>query len=324
MVSIIIVNWNGGEIFRNCLKSLKKLKFNDYELIIVDNGSTDGTEKLATIKNNKNLGFAGGNNQGFEKAHGKYIWLLNNDTLVQPNILNKFVDYMEKNPDVGVIQPKIRIMDRPTLLDNAGSFLTISGFLEHWGYLQKDGPEFNRKRDIFSAKGACLFARQDIIKKVGLFDPDFGSYFEETDFCWRVWLAGYRVQYCPVSEILHKVGFTSKRMNPIGTNYASFKNRLCSLIKNLEYKNFYIVAIHLMLMKILAVYYLLRFQFDKSLMIWRAIWWNVLNLSNTLNKRKVVQKLRNKLDSEIFRKILVTWNIEKMFNHFLRAEKDFI
>lgn len=323
-VSIIIVNWNGGEVFRSCLNSLKKLKFDDYELIVVDNGSTDGTEELATIRNNINLGFAGGNNQGLEKARGKYIWLLNNDTLVEPDILNKLVDYMEENRDVGVIQPKIRIMDKPTLLDNAGSFLTISGFLEHWGYLQKDGPEFNKKRDILSAKGACLFTRQDLVKKIGLFDPDFGSYFEETDYCWRVWLVGFKVQYCPISEIRHKVGFTSKRMDPVGTNYASLRNRLCSLIKNLEYKNFYIVIIHLILIKFLAIYYLLRFQFDKSMMIWRAIWWNIINVNNTLYKRRVVQKLRNKPDSEIFKTILVTWDVRKMFNHFLRAEKDFI
>lgn len=322
-VSIIIVNWNGGEIFRNCLKSLKKLKFKDYELIIVDNGSTDGTEKLATIRNNENLGFAGGNNQGFEKARGKFVWLLNNDTLVEPDILNKLVDYMERNPDVGVIQPKIRIMDKPTLLDNAGSFLTVSGFLEHWGYLQKDGPEFSKKRDIFSAKGACLFTRQDIIKKVGLFDPDFGSYFEETDFCWRVWLAGYRVQYCPVSEILHKVGFTSKRMDPVGTNYASFRNRLCSLIKNLEYKNFYIILLHLILIKVLGIYYLLRLQFDKSMMVWRAITWNIINLKSTFKKRSAVQKLRVVSDADLLKTIIVSWSFRRMFGHFLRTEKDF-
>lgn len=322
-VSIIIVNWNGGEVFRSCLNSLKKLKFDDYELIVVDNGSTDGTEELATIRNNENRGFAGGNNQGFEKARGKYIWLLNNDTLVESDILNKLVDYMEKNRDVGVIQPKIRIMDKPTLLDNAGSFLTVSGFLEHWGYLQKDGPEFNRKRDIFSAKGACLFARQDIIKKVGLFDPDFGSYFEETDFCWRVWLAGYRVQYCPVGEILHKVGFTSKRMDPVGTNYASFRNRLCSLIKNLEYKNFYIILLHLILIKVLGIYYLLRLQFDKSMMVWRAITWNIINLKSTFKKRSAVQKLRVVSDADLLKTIIVPWSFRRMFGHFLRTEKDF-
>lgn len=322
-VSIIIVNWNGGEIFRNCLESLKKLKYKDYGLIIVDNGSTDGTQEWATVLNKENLGFAGGNNQGYEKANGQYIWLLNNDTLVRPDTLDKLVEYMDKHLDVGVIQPKIKIMDKPELLDNAGSFLTQSGFLEHWGYLQKDDQEYSQVRDIFSAKGACLFTRKNIIEKVGLFDPDFGSYFEETDFCWRVWLTGYKIRYYPLTEILHKVGYTSKRMDPVGTNYASFKNRLCSLIKNLEYKNFYIIFLHLFLIKLLAIYYLFRFQFNKSMMVWRAIWWNVVNLNNTLRKRNFVQKLRIKTDSEIFKTILVPWNFREMFSHFLRAEADF-
>ena len=323
MVSIIIVNWNGGEVFRKCLASLKKIKFKDYELIVVDNGSTDGTQKLATIRNSENLGFAGGNNQGYQKTRGKYIWLLNNDTLVKPDTLDKLVDYMDKHLDVGVIQPKIRIMDKPELLDNAGSFLTQSGFLEHWGYLQKDGQEYSQIKDIFSAKGACLFTRKNIIEKVGLFDPDFGSYFEETDFCWRVWLFGLKVQYCPLSEISHKVGFTSKRMDPVGTNYASFRNRLCSLIKNLEYKNFYIIFIHLFLIKSLGIYYLCRLQLDKSMMVWRAIGWNISHFGDTLKKRNIVQKLRKKTDIEIFESILIPWNAKAMFNHFLRMEKDF-
>jgi len=323
LVSIIIVNWNGGEVFRNCLKTLKALKFSDYELIIVDNGSSDGTQELANIKNKNNLGFANGNNQGYEKSRGKYVWLLNNDTLVKPDILTKLVKYLDQNPDVGVVQPKIRIMDKPELLDNAGSFLTRSGFLEHWGYLQKDGPEYDKIRDIFSAKGACMLIRRSIIEKVGLFDPDFGSYFEETDFCWRVWLAGFKVQYCPISEISHKVGFTSKRMDPVGTNYASFRNRLCSLIKNLEYRNFYIIFIHLFLIKVLGIYYLFRLQFDKSMMVWRAIGWNVSHLSDTLKKRKIVQRYRIKTDTEIFKTILMPWHFQEMFTHFLRAEKDF-
>lgn len=324
IVSIIIVNWNGGEIFRNCLKSLEKLKFTDYELIIIDNGSNDGTQKLATIQNKDNLGFANGNNQGYQKARGEYVWLLNNDTLVKPDTLTKLVSYMDKHYGVGVIQPKIKIMDKPDFLDNAGSFLTRSGFLEHWGYLQKDEPEYNKVRDIFSAKGACMLIRREVIAKVGLFDPDFGSYFEESDFCWRVWLSGFKVQYYPDSEIYHKIGFTSKRLDPIGINYASFRNRLCSLIKNLEFKNFYIIAVHIFLINALAIYYLLRLQPAKSIMVWRAIGWNISHLTDTLKKRRKIQEERNKTDSEIFKTILIPLNYGKMLTHFARTEKDFI
>lgn len=137
LVSIIIVNWNGGEVFKECLASLSKLSYPNFELIVVDNGSSDGTEKLAVIKNKTNRGFAVANNQGYEKARGKYLLLINNDTLVQPDLLDVLVKKGENNPALSVLQPKIRIMDKPDYLDNAGSFLTRIGFLHHWGFLAR-------------------------------------------------------------------------------------------------------------------------------------------------------------------------------------------
>src|SRR5579859_8159478 len=111
-VSIIIVNFNGGDVFRECLSSLKKITYSNYELIIFDNASTDGTEKLATIKNDKNIGFVGGNNEALKLAKGKYVLLLNNDTKVPSDFLNILVSKMESNEKIGVIQPKIYLMDK--------------------------------------------------------------------------------------------------------------------------------------------------------------------------------------------------------------------
>src|SRR5690606_37132848 len=119
----------------------------------------------------------------------------------------------------------------------AGSFLTKTGFLQHWGFGEKDSEEFDKEKIIFSAKGACLLSPKSVIDKVGLFDDTFVSYFEETDYRWRVWLAGYKVLYSPVTSIEHKVGMTSKRMNQIDINYNSYKNRIRSLIKNLSFLN---------------------------------------------------------------------------------------
>ena len=195
LVSIIVVNWNGGQILQRCLESIRLLTYPNYELIIVDNGSSDGTQKLAQIRNTQNQGFSQANNQGVAHAKGKYILLLNNDTIVSSGCLSILVDRIEKDRSLGVIQPKIYLMDNPTHLDSVGSFLTITGFLQHWGYLQADGPQFNHEREIFSAKGACMLIKKTVIEKVGLFDPDFGSYFEESDFCWRGWLGGWEGPY---------------------------------------------------------------------------------------------------------------------------------
>lgn len=343
LVSIIIVNWNGGKVFEDCLKSLAKVDYPNWELIVVDNGSTDGSHRLPQnfqfpsakrqaplisnfqlIRNRTNRGFAVANNQGFEKAKGGYILLLNNDTKVEPDFLSKLVTRMERDTPIGVIQPKIFFMDKPTYLDNAGSFLTKTGFLQHWGFGEKDSKDFSQEREVFSTKGACMLVRRELIEKVALFDPSFVSYMEESDFCWRAWLAGYKVLFYPKAKILHKVGMTSKRMSQITINYHSFKNRIRSLIKNLNAVNLVRILIpHLFLNLFLGVYYLARFQFRKTAMIFFAIYWNIANLPSTLKLRKQTQRIRIKSDAEIFEKVMVKVSLKEMLSHFRKVEENF-
>jgi GT2 family glycosyltransferase len=272
LVSIIIVNWNGKEVLKDCLETLRKIDYPNWELIIVDNGSSDGSEaifgKAKVIKNSKNLGFATANNQGFKESKGEYILLLNNDTKVTKSFLSKMVDRMESDRSIGAMQPKIKLMDKPEYLDNCGSLMTQTGLLKHTGFLEKDNGQFNNVQEVFSAKGACLLTRREVIEKIGLFDNTFGSYFEESDFCFRVWLAGWRVLYFPVTIIYHKLGFTSKNLSPVDVNFHSTKNRIASYIKNMEVKNIFTLLIyHLLIIKGLGIYYLLKFQFRKSMMM---------------------------------------------------------
>ena len=157
-VSIVIINWNGGKVFERCLQSLTKLTYSNWELLVVDNGSTDKSNFLPKqffagsklLSNKRNVGFALANNQATKKARGEYLLLLNNDTQVSPNLLDVLIDKMENDPSIGVVQPKIKMMADPQYLDNAGSFMTWTGFLSHWGYGMKDTGEFNREREVFS------------------------------------------------------------------------------------------------------------------------------------------------------------------------------
>lgn len=322
-VSIIIVNFNGGKVFENCLTSLKKLSYKNYELIIVDNGSSDGTENYATIGFKKNLGFVGGNNEGVKRATGKYILLLNNDTLVKPDLLHKLVKKMESNPSVGVLQPKIYLMDKKGYLDNAGSFLTKIGFLDHWGFNQKDSTQYNMETEIFSAKGACMMIRKEIIEKIGLFDDDYFAYFEESDFCWRVWILGYKIIFYPKTSIQHKVGFTTKREDVTYLNYLYYRNRISSIIKNFEIINLiFIFPIHLLISLGIGFVFLIRGRIESFLLVMRAIKWNFVNLNLTLKKRKEVQKTRKVSDNEIFESVGKKVNFRKFFGDFKRVEKD--
>lgn len=332
LVSIIIINWNGGDIFKNCLISLSKLKYPEVELIVVDNGSKDDSEKLIAnyfsnfklIQNKTNLGFAPANNQGYKEAHGKYILLLNNDTKITASFLDVLVGKMEKDPTLGVVQPKILIMDKPKYLDNVGSFLTKTGFLQHVGYMEKDSERYNKERIIFSAKGACMLIRKSIVDRAGLFDESFISYFEETDFCFKVYLMGYKVLFVAKVHIFHKVGFSSKKQNQITVNYHSIKNRIASLIKNLERKNLLLIGgLHLFLITGLGFYYLVNLQIKKSGMIWKALGWNLINMPVLIKKRHQIQHLRVKSDSEIFKFIMNDFSWKEMFAHFKKVEANF-
>lgn len=323
LVSVIIVNWNGGEVFTNCLESLGRIDYPRWELIVVDNGSTDGTEKKATLKNKTNQGFAPANNQGVKIAKGEYILLLNNDTKVKKDFLTKMVIRMERDNFIGVVQPKIFMMDKVGYLDNAGSFLTRIGFLEHWGFGQKDSNEFSKEREIFSAKGACMLIRREVIEKIGLFDDDFISYFEESDFCWRVWLLGYKVIFYPDAQIYHKIGFTIRRLDVGNINFHYYKNRITSLVKNLGTLNlFIIVPIHVFISFGIAILFLVRGNINNSTLILKAIFWNVINLSVSLKKRKDIQEDRKMSDGELFSKLGRPVNFEKFFGDFKRVEED--
>jgi GT2 family glycosyltransferase len=278
---------------------------------------------LATIKSKKNLGFAGGNNLGFTKAKGKYILLLNNDTTVKADLLEVLVKKMESDNNLGAIQPKIYLMDKKGYLDNAGSFITRIGFLDHWGFNQKDSTEFNKEKEIFSAKGACMIIRKDLIDKIGLFDEDYFAYFEESDFCWRVWIAGYKILYYPKTYINHKVGFTTKTQNVTYLNYLYYRNRICSLIKNLELKNLIVIyPVHIVISFGIAFVFLFRGRLESFLLIMRAIKWNFVNLHSTIEKRKHIQKLRKVNDNYIFNEVGKNIDWKKFFGDFKRVEKD--
>jgi GT2 family glycosyltransferase len=309
LISVIIVNWNGEKNLQYCLSSLARIDYSPYEIILVDNGSTDDSvefvrknyPKAIIIKNKTNLGFAEGNNKGIKKAGGEYILFLNNDTKVEPNFLNSLVSELENDSMAAVVQSKILLMNNPKLLDSIGSFLTWSGFLTHFGYRQKDRKNLNNKREIFSAMGACMLFKKEVLNKIGLFDKDFFAYFEETDLCWRAWLAGYKILYIPKSVIYHQKGATALRLANSFVIYHSFKNRICSLIKNLEAKNLvWILSIHLVFCNLVILKYLLiKSEPQKSLAILRAFGWNISNFQNTLKKRNIVQNKTRKVPDKI-------------------------
>ncbi|MCL5432854.1 MAG: glycosyltransferase family 2 protein [Patescibacteria group bacterium] len=302
-VSVIIVNWNNINNLKECLYSLKKIKYKNIEIIIVDNGSKDGTleylakEKksngnLIVIRNKKNLGFAEGNNIGYSLSTGEYILFLNNDTIVDDNFLGPLVEKLH-NPSIGGVQPKILSYPRKDIIDSIGSYLLNSGFLYHFGHNKPDAKKYNRGAEIFSMKGACMLLKKDVIEKVGLFDKNYFAYFEETDLCHRVWLSGSKIYYVSHSVIYHKGGETAKELDVSFIQFHSYKNRIWTYLKNLEIKTIIkIIPVHILFCEVITILYIFTLKFSLAFAVQKAIVWNLFNIDRLLIERKKIKAIR--------------------------------
>lgn len=313
LISIIIVNWNGRKWLKRCLDSLAAQTYKDYEIIFVDNNSQDGSVKFVKknypfvniVLSSSNLGFAGGNNLGYKHSHGEYVLLLNNDTWVEPGFLSKFRSAFDRIPNLGSVQSKLILMDNPSKLDVVGSYWTNSTHLYHYG-LGKDGSlaEYNEPLPVFSNKGASMLISRKAIERVGLFDDDFWCYYEETDLCHRLWLAGYECWYYPDAVAHHALGGTSLQFDNAFIQFHNFKNKLLSFLKNFSLPTLLIVLpIYLMVNIALSFFWLAARKPRHCLALYQSFGWNIGHFGETLRKRKRIQKYRKRTDQQIFRKI---------------------
>jgi GT2 family glycosyltransferase len=216
-LSVIILNFNTKNLLRDCLSSvLQQTQGINFEIIIVDNGSTDGSVEmieelriknkgLRIIKNKKNLGFAKANNQGIRKAAGDYVFLLNSDTFLKKNSLLKLVEFAKDHPQAGGVGPRLLNKDGSKQPSVAPFFTLPRVFL--W-LLTGDrflfsSPDTTRQVDW--VMGAALLIKKEVFKKTGLLDEHFFMYLEEVEWCYRLKKAGWQIWFYPGAEIFHLV-----------------------------------------------------------------------------------------------------------------------
>ena len=231
LLSIIIVNTSTRDLTIGCLKSIEKeAKGMLIEVLLTDNGSTDGSvealqnlakeefwkDKFTLILNNNNAGYAKANNQGIRKAKGKYILLLNNDTVVHKNSLQNLVKFAEQTPDAGVVGSKLLNIDG-TLQMSCFNFPTIkNAVLEYYfgkkGLFDKFAPRGDKPSTVNAVVGAAFLITPIAVKKVGILDERYWAYFEDIDYCRQCWKKGLKVYYLPNSIITHYHGATFKKM----------------------------------------------------------------------------------------------------------------
>jgi len=222
-VGIVILNWNGKAVSSECLDSLKKTKYPNLEIYLVDNASTDGSQKhfktnypwVILIENGENLGFTGGNNKGIREAlkrGANYILLLNNDTIVAPDFLNELVKAGQKRGDVGILCPKIYYYDYPDMLWYAGGNISLfRGIPKHFGFQKKDNRKYDQEYEVNFITGCAFLIKREVIEKIGLLDENLFIYSEDSDWSLRALKAGYKGLYVPSSKIWHKEGIDSKK-----------------------------------------------------------------------------------------------------------------
>ncbi len=310
-ISIIIVNYNGASWVRSCIDSLLAQTYKDFEIIFVDNASTDNSitlieksfksiKKLHIIKHTDNSGFSGGNNIGFRQAKGDYILLLNNDTTVGKSFLSDFLKAFDTIPTASIVQSKIVLMQKPNTIDTCGSFWTNTSLLYHYGNSKAaDMPIYNKSFRVFTVKGASVMIKREVIDKIGLFDEDTWCYYEETDFCHRAWLSGFESWYWPQAKVFHAQGGTSLTFSNDFIQFHNFKNKLLSFLKNFEINKLsYIIPAFLLVNVLLSLYWLFQGKFKHSISLYKAIGWNIMHLPKTIQKRHSVQGLRKITDSE--------------------------
>jgi hypothetical protein len=265
-ISFITVNYNGLAHTRELLLSMKRyLAGFNYEVIVVDNGSySDETLSLRSdfpeyvfIRSEKNLGFAGGNNLGINESTGRYIMLINNDTLLTDSSVALLPAFMDRNPDIAALSPKIHFFKPPGTIQFAGytelSSVTLRNKIN--GYSQPDIGQYDVPAETYFVHGAAMMVRREAIEKAGLMCEEYFLYYEELDWAMRFRESGYKLWYVPAALIVHKESMSTGVDTPLKKYYMT-RNRLLFASRNRRG-----------VIKILSYIYLMTFAGTKDILI---------------------------------------------------------
>lgn len=280
-VAVVILNWNGQHHLAAYLPSVIEHS-KGADVVVIDNGSTDQSldwlretyPEVRVIGLDKNLGFAGGYNEGLKHVEADTYVLLNSDVRVSPNWIDPVLDAMNSEGYVAC-QPLIRNDSDPDLFEYAGA---AGGYIDKDGFtfcagrifevFESDGGQYSQNREVFWASGAALFIQAEAWKEVGGLDSDFFAHMEEIDLCWRLKNRGYKVGVCGGSVVYHLGGGTLQKISPF-KSYLNFRNNLYLLVKNDHKKALYPMVFRRMVLDGIAA---LKFLLEGSTPLFGAVW----------------------------------------------------
>jgi len=308
MISVVITNYNGRRYLPDCLSSLAAQTYRDFETILVDNASTDGSVEfvegdypgIRIVRNRENLGFAGGTNAGIRAARGEYVLTLNTDAWMESDCLGHLVKAMESDDSVGMCATKMVFPDGR--IDSAGMCISRSGAAWGRGMYEQDCGQYDRLEEVFAPCAGAALYRRALFDEIGLFDEDFFMYVEDVDLAFRGQLAGWRCLYVPQVKVHHVHGGTAG----VGTDLAVYyvnRNTLWYVVKNFP-SRLLITSIPWILGRNLAVvpYYAVR---GRGRAIVRSKVDAVRGIPRMLRKRSAI---RRKVPDSDIKRFTQTWS----------------
>ncbi len=332
-VSVIIPHWNGIDILADCLESLKKNTYPNIEIIVVDNASTDGSSEwisshypdIKLIRNNKNYGYAGGCNKGAEASSGEYLTFLNNDTIQNEDFIEHLADFLNLNPQVSAVQPKILNYYERNKFDYAGGcggWLDILGFPFARGRLflnvESDNSQYEKIRPIFWASGTALMIRKKDFDLLGGFDDAFFAHQEEIDLCWKIHLAGNQVWSIPKAVVFHKNAVTLPMFSRL-KQYLNHRNSMLMILSNFSLPmTLYLVPIRVALEIVAMFYALFCLDINHFIGIVQSFVWVIFHPHIVIKRRIRNRRIRKVKDSNVIKNMY--WG-SIVFDYYIRRIK---
>lgn len=315
---VIVLNYNGREFLDDCLTSLQFQSYNDYKVYVVDNASTDGSAEfieskfsgVKVIKAAENFGTAEGSNFGVRNTEGEYIILLSNDVRVDKYCVENLIKTMEGDLKIGICSSKLlKCSPDPQtgkyLIDNAGGIIDKFTFpmMLHTNEVNREDEK--GLEEVFFSSGGCFITRRELFEKIGGFDKKYFTLSDDIDFSWRVRLADYKVVVNHSAVIYHKVSATLGPLFPWAhKRFLSERNNLRTILKNYEFFTLiFILPQYFLLLLLETGCYLLVARLDLFGAMAKAIYWNILNLIDTLKERKKVNSFRVVNDAVVLNKM---------------------
>jgi len=288
LISIITVNYNNTAVTIDLLRSIKHLEYKNVEVIVVDNNSAENpTQQLKNILSsvnviisNKNLGFAGGNNLGIKEAKGEYLFFVNNDTELTPQIINGLLEVFETYPDAGAVSPKFHYYYAPGTIEFAGykAINSFTGRNSMVGCRIKDEGQYDTISKTNYAHGGGMMISRKVIDEVGMMPEVYFLYYEEFDWCEQMKRKGYNIYYQYKSLIYHKESMSVGKKSVLKTFYIN-RNRILFMRRNVKGLSFIGFAFYYTFITLPknTISFLAKKETDHLRAFWKGLLWNISN-----------------------------------------------